>query len=166
MVHGITPTLVSHSLPPASVQAMYMVERNESLPVLSGVKENSGTVRRYYIEAEEEVWDCECEPGSISMFEKLEVCVLVRNETCDTGLHGRLGGWDPPPLAGTQRASCQQGRGKGCASTIPHHRMPRAVPPPPADAPLGADFCSGAAVPWTPEQAVFTVPNSLSLGSK
>lgn len=36
-----------------------MVERDESLPVLSGVKPDSGTVRRYYIEAEEEVWDCE-----------------------------------------------------------------------------------------------------------
>ncbi len=35
-----------------------------------------------------------------------------------------------------------------------------------ADAPRGADYCSGAPVPWTPEQAVFTVANSLSLGSK
>jgi len=42
-----------------SLQARYMVERNEALPLLAGVKDNSGTVRRYYIEAEEETWDCE-----------------------------------------------------------------------------------------------------------
>ncbi|KAI7843651.1 hypothetical protein COHA_002890 [Chlorella ohadii] len=75
----------------AGMKAMYMVERDEALPLLAGVKDNSGTVRRYYIEAEEETWDY---------------------------------------------------------------------------APRGADYCSGAPVPWTPEQAVFTVANSLSLGSK
>lgn len=33
-------------------------------------------------------------------------------------------------------------------------------------APLGGDFCSGELLSWTPDQAVFTVPNHLSLGSK
>lgn len=73
------------------MKAMYMVKRNESLPELAGALPEGGTLRRYYIEAEEVEWDY---------------------------------------------------------------------------APLGGDFCTGELLSWTPDQEVFTVPNSLSLGSK
>ncbi|KAL4440358.1 hypothetical protein ABPG75_003359 [Micractinium tetrahymenae] len=73
------------------MKAMYMVRRNESVPELSGPLPEGGTLRRYFIEAEEVEW----------------------NYT-----------------------------------------------------PMGGDFCSGKLLSWTREQAVFTVPTHLSLGSK
>ncbi|KAL4429029.1 hypothetical protein ABPG77_006068 [Micractinium sp. CCAP 211/92] len=73
------------------MKAMYMVQANDSLPELAGPLPEGGTLRRYYIEAEEVEWNY---------------------------------------------------------------------------APLGGDFCSGELLSWTPDQAVFTVPNHLSLGSK
>ena len=121
-----------------------MVERDESLPVLSGVKPDSGTVRRYYIEAEEEVWDCE-----LPCNRERERAVKFVSSCCGStaALSCLLPLEAPSWLIGP-----------------PHPAMSPATTL--ADAPRGADFCTGALVPWTPEQAVFTVANSLSLGSK
>ncbi|PSC72045.1 multicopper ferroxidase [Micractinium conductrix] len=41
----------------AGMKAMYMVRANEDLPTLAGTKPEGGVVRRYFIEAEEVVWD-------------------------------------------------------------------------------------------------------------